>query len=782
MFAQTGGAFNGGGALTPPVGHCHTRQSLANGECPMYACLRFALAVALLTGFCAAATEAPLLRAFPEAEGFGAATPGGRGGDVYFVTTLADYLPGKQDPIPGSFRAAAEASGPRYILFRTSGTIDLKADLWIREPYLTVAGQTAPGDGIAFRDYQVVLATHDVILRHLRFRSGDRTKKEQMAVGIFGGNNSIIDHCSMSWAIDEVMSSFGDVHNLTVQWSIIAEGLSRSFHPKGEHSKGSILGGDGGISIHHSIYAHNAARNARVNAIVLDFRNNIVYNWGYRGGYTSGGPACINYVNNFFQAGPDTRKTVRTTVFEPADDVPRLYFDGNVLAGGDAESRDNRLLIRTPKGREVDSFRASVSVDAPFDAPPVATDPAEVARDRVLDGAGATLPRRDSADARLMEEIRSGTGRIIDSPADVGGWPELAAAEAPADTDNDGLQDAWELAHGLDPNASADALADADGDGYPNLEEYLNGTDPHVAEADAHLEAASFRALQQGAKDRCAEGVRAFAARREDETRQREADREAALAAMEVRIETVEARRRVHLGGAAHFDLVPIPAGTFLMGSPESEGGASDERPQQPVTISRDFYLGATPITNAQYVAVMGPTERRTREGEADFPAHEVNWFDAVKFCERLSEKTGRRFRLPTEAEWEYACRAGTATAFHTGDTITTDQANFDGGEATRFNPAGHYRGKNIAVAQFPPNPWGLFDMHGNQAEYCHDNVGRKYSVEPVTDPVGPPGNGAKVLRGGQAKSKAEFIRSAARYGYAPGVGYGFRIVLEGRI
>lgn len=745
----------------------------------MYACLRFALAVALLAGCVAAVADVPLLRAFPGAEGFGAATPGGRGGDVYFVTTLADYLPGKEDPIPGSFRAAAEASGPRYILFRTSGTIDLKADLWIRQPYLTVAGQTAPGDGIAFRDYQVVLATHDVILRHLRFRSGDRTKKEQMAVGVFGGNNSIIDHCSMSWAIDEVMSSFGDVHNLTVQWSVVAEGLSRSFHPKGEHSKGSILGGDGGISIHHSIYAHNAARNPRVNAIVLDFRNNIVYNWGYRGGYTSGGPAFINYVNNFFQAGPDTRDSVRTTVFEPADDVPRLYFNGNVLAGGDAESRDNRLLIRTPRGWEDDHFRALISVDIPFDAPAVATDSAEVARERVLAGAGATLPRRDRADMRLMEEIRNGTGRIIDSPADVGGWPELAAAEAPADTDNDGLPDAWERAHGLDPASDADALADADGDGYPNLEEYLNGTDPSVTEADALLEAAPFRAIQEGAKLQCAEGVRAFAALQETKAQQREADRDAALAAMDIRIAPTDSGQRVQLGDLAHIDLAPIPAGTFIMGSPESEGGAPDERPQQPVTISRDFYLGATTITNAQYVAVMGPTERRTREGEADFPAHEVNWFDAVKFCELLSAKTGRRFRLPTEAEWEYACRAGTVTAFHTGDTISTDQANFDGAEATRFNPAGEYRGKNIAVAQFPPNAWGLYDMHGNQAEYCQDNVGRKYTVEPVTDPVGPPGNGAKVLRGGQSKSKAEFIRSAARYGYAPGIGYGFRVVME---
>jgi len=744
-----------------------------------YTCV---LAAAAIFG-CAGAWPGPsatLLRAFPEAEGFGAATPGGRGGDVYFVTTLADYLPGKEEPIPGSFRAAAEASGPRYILFRTSGTIDLKADLYLHNPYLTVAGQTAPGDGICFRDYQVVLATHDIILRYLRFRSGDRTEKEQMAVGIFGGNNSILDHCTMSWAIDEVMSSFGTVHNLTVQWSIIAEGLSRSFHPKGEHSKGSVLDGDGGISIHHSIYAHNAARNARVNNIVLDFRNNIVYNWGYRGGYTSGGPAHINYVNNYFKVGPSTRSSVRALVFEPADDAPRLFFDGNMLEGGETESRDNRLLIRPPRGVEEEPFRALVSIETPFPSPPVLTDSAEVARDRVLQDAGATLPRRDQRDLQLIHEIRTGTGRIIDSPVEVGGWPELATATPPQDSDDDGMPDSWERENGLDPNDTSDGRKDGDGDGYPNIEEFLNSTNPRTPEPDALLKAAPFLEIQQAALDRCAESEREFANRMKAEKEAREEERATVLAAMDIRVELRESGPRLHLGDRAHIDLVSIPAGTFMMGSPESEGGAPDERPQQPVTISRGFYLGSTLVTNRQYTTIMGETERRAREGEDALPAHEVNWFEAVKFCELLSKKTGRVFRLPTEAEWEYACRAGTKTVFYTGDTITTDEANFDGQESTRFNPEGIYRGKQTPVGQFAPNPWGLFDMHGNQAEYCLDNVGRKYTSEPVTDPVGPPGNGAKVLRGGKEKSKAEFIRSAARYGYAPGVGYGFRIVMEG--
>lgn len=731
-----------------------------------------ALAVLLLPGVPAET----LLPAFPGAEGFGAATPGGRGGQVLFVTTLEDFIPGQEAPIPGSLRAAVNTQGPRYVLFRVAGTIDLKADLWIQNPFITIAGQSAPGGGIAIRDYQVVLATNDVILRHLRIRSGDRTKKEQMAVGIFGGNNSIIDHCSMTWAIDEVMSSFG-AWNFTAQWCTIAEGLSRSFHPKGEHSKGSILDGTGGITVHHSIYAHDAARNPRVNNIVLDFRNNIVYNWGYRGGYTTAGPAFINYVNNYFKAGPDTSKGVRTRVFEPGDDTPRFFFEGNVLADGSEQTANNQLLIRLPKNAEKEAFTKTVFVAEAFPAPPVTTESAESAFEHVLAAAGATLPTRDRADLRLMDEIRTGTGRIINSPADVGGWPELAAGDVAPDADNDGLPDAWEQQYQIE-----DALADFDQDGYPNLEEFLNHTDPRKPEMTAPIDAATFRGLQQAALICCKDAGEAFKARNAALEKERDAQRDAALAAMEIIMTPRDGGRPgglvVNLGKEATITLESIPAGSFLMGSPESEGGPSDEHPQQPVTISRDFHMSATMITNQQYNAIMGATERRAQAEDRDLPAIEVNWFDAMEFCERLGRKLGRTFRLPTEAEWEYACRAGTTTAFYTGDTITTDQANFDGQEATRYNPAGVYRGDIIAVASFPPNPWGLYDMHGNQAQYCLDNVGRVYSTEPVIDPTGPEGEGAKVMRGGRAKSKAEFIRSAARYGYAPDIGYCFRIVM----
>ena len=314
------------------------------------------------------------------------------------------------------------------------------------------------------------------------------------------------------------------------------------------------------------------------------------------------------------------------------------------------------------------------------------------------------------------------------------------------------MPDEWEVAHGLDPDDPDDYLADPDGDGYPNIEEYLNGTDPNAPEPEVALDAETFRAIQQAAKDRCAEAASAFAARRDAENRQRDADRQAAINAMDIRIEPRGGDiQRVHLGAAAHFDLVPIPAGSFLMGSPSEEGGAPNERPQQPVTISRDFYLGATAITNAQFVAIMGPTERRTREGEENHPAHEVTWFEVVEFCRLIGEKTGQSFRRPPKRNGVRLPRF-TSTAFYTGDTITSDQANFDAQAATRFNPmapttqAGRCRpvpAQPLGPLRHAREPGGILPRQ-RRAE-IHN--------EPVTDPQGPPGDG-KVLRGGQAKAR----------------------------
>ena len=733
---------------------------------------------------CTATAQAgeALLRAFPTAEGFGACTPGGRGGAIICVTTLEDYLPGEEKPVEGSLRAAVDTEGSRIVLFRVGGTIALKKDLWIRNPYITIAGQTAPGGGICVRDYQVVLATHDIIIRHMRFRAGDVTRKEQMSIGIFGGHDSILDHCSMTWAIDEVMSSFGTVHNLTVQWCIVSEGLSHSYHPKGEHSKGSILNGDGGVSIHHCAYAHNSARNPRVDTVVLDWRNNVLYNWGYRAGYTREGPAYVNYVGNYLKPGPSTRRSARTNVFGPGDDMARIHCSDNVLVGFPEETRDNTLLIRVPKGHDSDTFRTHVTVSEPFPCPLVETTASETALGRVLAECGATLPKRDSTDARLMEEIRTGTGRIIDSQAEVGGWPALERAPTKPDTDEDGMPDSWEDRYRFDPADPSDGRGDADDDGYTNIEEFLNATDPHTPESRCRVDADAFRGLQQTALDRCAEGRALLAERKRAADADWLACKATILDSMEVTLTPSDdpnaSRMMVDLGGV-DLELVLIPAGTFLMGSPESEGGLDIERPQHQVTISRPFYMAATPTTNMQIKALFGPEARNRSPEEDSWSAHEVSWFEAVEYCEMLTALTGRTFRLPTEAEWEYACRAGTTTAFNAGDTITTDQANFDGAEATRFNPAGATRGKKAPVRSYPPNAWGLYDMHGNDAEYCQDVCFRRYTPEPVVDPVSSGETGARVMRGGKAGSKAFYIRSAYRYGYAPAVGYTFRVVME---
>jgi len=733
-------------------------------------------------GSCLAAgdQQETLLLAFPGAEGFGACTPGGRGGKVYLVTTLEDYLEDKEPPVEGSLRAAVNAEGPRIVVFRVSGTIALKGPLFIRNPYITIAGQTAPGDGVCLRDYRVELCTHGIIIRHMRFRLGDPAKLEQMTVSVFGANNFILDHCSITWAIDENLSSFGNCNNITVQWCTISEGLSRTFHPKGEHSKGSILSGDGGLTFHHNVYAHNASRNPRVDNILLDFRNNVVYDWGYRCLYTRNGPSFLNYVNNYLRPGPSTRKTVATRrILNPGDDMARMYLAGNVLVAAQEPTKDNRLLVEPGDPNKAEEFRNTVLVAQPFPAPPVRTDTAEAAMERILAECGATLPKRDSADTRLMEEIRTGTGKIIDSQDDVGGWPELSSAPAPADGDSDGMPDDWEIQHKLNPKDPADANTDADGDGYTNIEEYLNATDPQVAEQGCRVDAAEFRKLQKGAMALSAKGARDEAARNA-QNRAKEQDRKKAIIeSMKIAIEPqggVDVKKVVvSLGGKAEMEMVLIPAGSFLMGSPESEGGMERERPQHKVNISRAFYMAVTPVTVAQFRAVFG----EVGTGKDPNTPAAANWYQGMEFCEILSKISSRKFRLPTEAEWEYACRAGTTTAFHTGQTIATDQANFNGLEAGRYNPAGISRGKLMPVRLFPPNAWGLYDMHGNESEYCLDGCFRQYTAQEVTDPVGPSNRGAKVMRGGRSSSKAFFIRSAFRYGYSPDVEYSFRPVLE---
>ena len=422
--------------------------------------------------------------AFPGAEGYGRFAKGGRGGDVYYVTNL-------NDAGPGSLRhGIVSAIGPRTILFKVSGIIELESPLIINKPYITIAGQTAPGDGICIKNYQTsISSTHDIIIRHMRFRPGDEVGRRQVAEGAKGwetdalsagkSNNIIIDHCSTGWANDEILSlTQVGLHNITVQWTMITEALNNSTHPKGRHGYGSIVGGHATgtqprITMHHNLYAHNWARNPHFAGdregnppgSITDFRNNVIYDWGQLAShnntpqYTS-----VNYVNNYLKPGPSTPDEQRTIGLTTGSKNAHFYAVGNHITSMPEADKDNWAMANTGRG--------ATPLDKPLLTPPVHTVDAFTAYKQVLKGAGA-FPR-DAVDSRVVEQVRTGTGRIIDSANDVGGWPDYRSSKAPIDTDNDGMPDTWEIERGLDPRNPADGNADRNGNGYTNLEEYLH--------------------------------------------------------------------------------------------------------------------------------------------------------------------------------------------------------------------------------------------------------------------------------------------------------------------
>ncbi len=710
--------------------------------------------------------------AFPEAEGFGAYAKGGRGGKVLFVTNVLDY--GKNEAsIPGSLRVAVQTEGPRTVIFRIAGNIALKAPLVISHPYITIAGQTAPGDGICLKNFPLQLAnTHDVILRHLRVRPGEDMQEEIDAIYFAGAENVIADHVSASWSTDEVFSLEGK--NITVQWCIISEGLDRSLHPKGKHSKGSILRGtDGGVTSHHNLYAHNADRNPKMESrpelpgLLLDFRNNAIYNWGFQSGYSGKDYGRLNYVANFLQPGASTSKNVRFG-FRPGGDRTKLYLQDNVMEGRAAESKNNDLLIKWDIG-SLDQVRATM----PFPSPRLTTHTATEARRLVIEQAGATLPRRDAIDRRIAKSVETGTGRIIDSQSDVGGWPELKSAPAPSDSDNDGMSDDWESAHGLNPKL-ADNNDDADSDGYTNLEEFLNATDP--TKADAVPDESEFATVLERVVELNARARPEIAQTAKAEKRV-EAGRKPLKITVGISPIPGGAVKKigVDIAGATEMPMVMIPAGTFTMGSPETELFRKDDEMQHKVTITKPYYLGVYTVTRRQFAAAM---KQGIPSGKDSDAPQQAVWNEAVWFCKNLTHSTGHKFRLPTEAEWEYACRAGTTTPFSTGETISTDQANFNGDRIYGPGRKGIYRDQLTPPGTFPPNAWGVCDMHGNFFQWCSDWRAPYPSGDQI-DPQGPPTGKRRVMRGGNFSSHPTYLRSAFRYDYDPKVDYAFRVVME---
>ena len=429
--------------------------------------------------------------AFPGAEGYGRYAIGGRGGKVIHVTNL-------NDTGAGSLRDAFEnQTGPRTIVFDVAGIIALNSRLVCSDPYVTIAGQTAPGKGICIRKAPVGFTGNDLIARHMKVRLGAGPTFDGM--GLTGANHSILDHCSISWTIDESFSSRSG-KNITLQRTLIAEALNAANHanyPTGtEHGYAATIGGDIG-SFHHNLLAHNYGRNWSLGGGLdgnsyyagrLDITNNVVYNWGGR--TTDGGAMEVNFVNNYYKPGAGSKIFVALSMDHENTGLgsQRAYFSGNVMPGYFTES--NQTAGRRETFSNGDSKKYECFVTAPFFPSYVTTHSATDAYKSVLSDVGQTQPQFDDHDIRMVDETLNGTykykGSVTGKPgfpdkeSDVGGYESYPATTRAAnwDTDKDGLPDFWETAIGTSNGSASgnfsDSNADPDKDGYTNLEEYLN--------------------------------------------------------------------------------------------------------------------------------------------------------------------------------------------------------------------------------------------------------------------------------------------------------------------
>ena len=478
----------------------------------------------LLVGVCSAIMQAADgdVPAFPGAEGYGMYTTGGRKGVVYHVTNL-------NDSGEGSLRWALSQTGRRIIVFDVSGTIHLKSELRLKNANVTIAGQTAPGDGICVADYPFVIACKNVIIRYLRFRLGNEALKknpdahEGDGLGGMDQENIIIDHCSVSWSIDECLSVYGS-KNLTVQWCIVSQSLCNAGHSKGAHGYGGNWGGSG-ASYHHNLLAHHSSRTPRLGPRPgtqtderMDMRNNVIYNWAGNGCYGGEGMN-VNIVNNYYKPGPATltrsetiQQRIASVGIRTSDytkhgtssanqwDVMwhvwgKYYVDGNVNTKHDKVTNDNWTYgmynqIGDNDGTYTKKTRDTIRIEKPIAFVYTTTHTADLAYEQVLAYAGASL-HRDAIDELMVSDTRNGEGTYTGSglakglinsqddlkpagaPADWSAWPELKQGVVPVDTDQDGMPDEWETANGLNPNDKADGKKIAD-NGYSNVENYIN--------------------------------------------------------------------------------------------------------------------------------------------------------------------------------------------------------------------------------------------------------------------------------------------------------------------
>lgn len=454
--------------------------------------------------------------AFPGAEGGGMYTAGGRGGKVIVVTSL-------EDEGPGTLREACETGGARIVVFNVSGIIHLKTPVNVRAPYITIAGQTAPGDGVCVTGASFLIDTHDVIIRHMRFRRGAQDVYfRDDAVGGNGVGNIMIDHCSASWGLDENMSLYRHVYNrqkdgyglklptvnITIQNSIFSEALDTY-----NHAFGATIGGHNSMFC-RNLFACNVSRNASVGMDGdFNFVNNVIFNWWNRSIDGGDEKSLYNIINNYYKPGPITPldKPISYRILKPEssrdknkpDTFGKAYVAGNVVEGNIRVTKDNwKGGVQVYDGPDAGKFEKQIRADRVFPMPPVTLTNAKVAYSFVMENVGATFPKRDAVDERVIRTVKTGKPFYVENaplfatpyvkrrlPADsykqgiitdirqVGGLPEYSGTPYP-DSDNDGMPDAWEIKYGLDPNNPVDAVLDCNGDGYTNIEKYINGIDP----------------------------------------------------------------------------------------------------------------------------------------------------------------------------------------------------------------------------------------------------------------------------------------------------------------